>query len=117
MKKELTCIGCPMGCQITAEVKDGKVTNISGNKCKIGENYAKEELIAPKRMITALMQVKNSSKPLPVKTSKAIDKNLIFECLKEIKNKKINLPIKTGEVIIKNTCNTDVDIVATKDMD
>lgn len=104
-----------MGCQITAEVKDGKVTNITGNNCKIGERYANEELIAPKRMVTALMQVENSPKPVPVKTSKAIDKKLIFECLKEIKNKKLNLPIKTGEVIIKNVCNTDVDIVATKD--
>lgn len=116
MKKELTCIGCPMGCQISAQVENGEVKNITGNSCKIGENYAKEELIAPKRMVTALMQVENSSKPISVKTSKAIDKKLIFECLKEIKNKKVTLPIKTGDIIIKNILNTDVDIVATKDL-
>ena len=26
MKQELICIGCPMGCQLTAEVENGAVT-------------------------------------------------------------------------------------------
>ena len=30
MKRELICIGCPMGCQLTAEVENGVVTSVSG---------------------------------------------------------------------------------------
>ena len=41
MKQELICIGCPMGCQLTAEVESGVVTQVSGNTCKRGDAYAK----------------------------------------------------------------------------
>ena len=32
MKKELTCIGCPMGCRLTATVlDDGKITGVGSH--------------------------------------------------------------------------------------
>ena len=31
--RELTCIGCPMGCQLTAVLEDGQVTRVTGNTC------------------------------------------------------------------------------------
>ena len=37
-KRELTCIVCPVGCRITAEI-DGGELRISGNSCKRGEVY------------------------------------------------------------------------------
>ena len=35
--RELTCIGCPMGCQLTAVLEDGQVTRVTGNTCTAGE--------------------------------------------------------------------------------
>ena len=29
--RELTCIGCPMGCQLRATLEDGVVTAVTGN--------------------------------------------------------------------------------------
>ena len=34
-KKELTCIGCPMGCQITVELETGEIKSVTGNTCAI----------------------------------------------------------------------------------
>ncbi|MBQ8107951.1 MAG: DUF1667 domain-containing protein, partial [Ruminococcus sp.] len=59
MTKELTCICCPMGCSLTAELKNGEVTSVSGNTCKRGEIYAKSELIAPVRVVTTTMMADN----------------------------------------------------------
>lgn len=60
-QKELTCIGCPMGCNITVFVENGRVENISGNHCKIGEEYARSEVTNPVRTLTSTIAVVPSS--------------------------------------------------------
>lgn len=115
MKHELTCIGCPMGCRISAELADGTVTDVSGFSCRIGERYAHEELTAPKRMVTALCPVHGSHIPLAVKTGAPIDKKLIFDCLKAIAEREVSLPVHIGDIIISSVCGTDVDILATQE--
>ncbi|MEG1641937.1 MAG: DUF1667 domain-containing protein [Synergistaceae bacterium] len=116
MLKELTCIGCPMGCRITADLTGNEVSNVSGHTCPIGERYAKEELTCPTRMVTSLAYVTGSDIPLSVKTSINIPKDMISKCLEEIREKKISLPVHTGDIIIKNVCKTKADVVATKDL-
>ena len=114
MKKELTCIGCPMGCRLTAEVKDGTLT-ISGNTCPRGEAYARAELTAPTRMVTALMPLAGTHAPLTVKTAAPIPKARIFDCLAAIKSTTATKPVRSGEVVLPNVCGTGVDVVATQD--
>ncbi|MDF2633019.1 MAG: NAD(FAD)-dependent dehydrogenase [Caproiciproducens sp.] len=116
MKKEITCIGCPMGCRIIAELDGDKIISIEGYTCNIGKKYAQEELTVPTRMVTALIKVEGTHQPLSVKTSRPIEKSKIFDCLKEISQHTVVRPIHIGEVIIKNVCGTSVDIVATKEL-
>lgn len=113
MKKELICIGCPVGCSILAAGENENI-KISGNGCKKGEEYAKNEIISPKRVVTSTVRLKNG-KILPVKTDREIPKDKIFECMKIINSLNPDLPIKTGDVILKNVfgCN----IVSTGEMD
>ncbi|MCY1713854.1 DUF1667 domain-containing protein [Caproiciproducens galactitolivorans] len=117
MIKEITCIGCPMGCRITAELDGDKILSIEGYTCNIGKKYAQEELTVPTRMVTALMHVYGADQPLSVKTSKPIEKSKIFDCLKEISGKSVMRPVHIGEVVIKNVCGTPVDIIATRDVE
>ena len=116
MKRELTCIGCPMGCLLRAEVCDGIVSNIEGFSCRVGERYAHEELTAPRRMVTALCRVRGSRAPLPVKTSQPIDKRLLFDCLRQIADYTVCAPVHIGDVLIRGVCGTDADIVATAEV-
>lgn len=116
MKREITCIGCPMGCRITAELNGEEIISIDGYTCNIGKKYAQEELTVPTRMVTALMKVEGTHQPLSVKTSKPIEKSKIFECLKEISRRTVIRPIHIGDVIIMNVCGTPVDIVSTKEL-
>ena len=81
MKRELTCIGCPMGCRLTAEFNGTEVTEVTGNGCAVGARYAREELTNPKRMVTALVRVVGMELPLSVKTEAPIEKRLVFDCL------------------------------------
>ena len=53
MRQELTCITCPIGCRLVAESGSGGELVVSGNRCPRGAAYAREELLAPKRTVTA----------------------------------------------------------------
>lgn len=33
-KRELTCIGCPLGCAITVTMESGEIVSITGHTCK-----------------------------------------------------------------------------------
>jgi len=115
--RELICIGCPMGCPITATLDDnGAFISAEGYTCNIGKKYAEEECTHPTRMVTSLVHAKGCKTPLSVKTSKPIDKKLIFDCLAQIAACSVTLPVHIGDVIIPGVCGTDVDIVATKEL-
>ena len=41
-KRTLTCINCPLGCQIEVTLDGGAVQSITGNTCKRGAEYAEK---------------------------------------------------------------------------
>ena len=49
MIRKMTCIVCPNGCELEAEIVDGKCISVSGNLCPKGAQYAAQEVEAPKR--------------------------------------------------------------------
>ena len=106
MKRELTCIICPVGCQLTAENIDGTIT-VSGNTCTRGAEYAKNELINPVRSVTTTVRCSDGG-VVSVKTKHPISKDKMFDCMKIINSYTADLPIKTGDVIIKNVFGTDI---------
>lgn len=114
-KKEITCIVCPIGCRILVNTDGKHFELLDGNKCKRGIDYARNEALDPRRMLTSSVFVKGGEWPLvSVKSSKSIPKDKIYDVLKEIKNTKVTAPIKLGQPIIKNVSNTKIDILATK---
>lgn len=55
--RELTCIGCPMGCQLRATLEDGVVTAVTGNTCPRGDAYARKECVTRSAPSTATVRV------------------------------------------------------------
>ena len=114
--RELTCIGCPMGCHLTVQMDKVEVISVSGNSCKIGDNYARNEVIHPMRIVTSSVPVNGSNHArVSVKTAGDVPKSAIFDVMAEIKKAQATPPVKIGDIVIKNVANTGVDIVATKD--
>jgi len=117
-RKEITCIVCPIGCKILIESDGKKFKLISGNRCKRGVDYARSEALNPERMLTSSILVENGIWPLvSVKSSKPIQKEMIFSVLKEIKRKKVAAPIQVGQILIRNVSGTSIDILATKSIE
>lgn len=115
MTKELICISCPMGCNLTATLDDkGDVISVTGNLCKRGEVYAKKELTAPTRTITSTVLVKGGTRPLvSVRTASDIPKEKIMQCMEEIKKAVVTAPVFIHDIIIKNVADTGIAVIAT----
>jgi len=117
-KRDLVCVSCPIGCAITVELDDeGQVLSVTGNTCKRGDSYARQECTHPERMLTSTVKVTNGRLPVvPVKSSVPIPKELLFDCMNEINKVTVTAPVKIGDVVLKNILNTGADIVATNEV-
>ena len=114
-QRSLTCIGCPLGCQITAELKNGEVVSVNGNTCKRGEDYVKKEVTCPARIVTSTVRVTGgAASVVSVKTKSDIAKDKIFECVRSLKDVTVQAPIVIGDVVLGNVAGTGMDVVATK---
>jgi CxxC motif-containing protein len=112
--KELICITCPRGCRLTVDEN----LNVSGNFCPRGAKYAISELTKPVRVLTSTVRTSSDEYPrCPVKSNSPLPKGKMFDAMKLIDKVVITLPVKIGDVIIKNIFDSDIDIVATKNLD
>ena len=111
---ELTCINCPVGCRMKVTMEGGSVVSVSGNQCKRGATYARQECVDPQRMITAVIPVAGSKMPLSVKTRTPISKKLIFACMEALTKVELTAPVAAGDVVLADVCGTGVDVIATK---
>ena len=112
--KNITCIVCPTGCEITVTGEDKKISSIEGFDCKRGKTYAENEFISPARILTTSVKISGCIDPLvPVRSNMPLPMELLMPCMDEIKNKEAAAPVKSGDVLVKNILNTGVDIVAT----
>ena len=112
-RRELICIGCPMGCPIVVEMEDGKVLSVTGNTCPRGESYARKEVTNPTRIVTTTVRVDGGKVPMiNVKTEQDIPKDKIFECIAALQGVTVKAPVHIGDIILENVADTGVNIVA-----
>lgn len=117
MQKEYICINCPLSCDLTLTDDNGTLS-VTGNTCKRGEDYAKNEYRNPLRMLTTTLRLEQGdSRLLPVISSDMIPKEKLKECLDLLYSISVTAPVASGEVVYKNILNTGVDILAARTVD
>lgn len=115
MIKNITCIVCPRGCNMTANI-DGENVTVTGFACPKGEKYGIDECISPVRTVTTIVRVDNREDTmLSVKTKTPVKKEDIFDVMKKIRSVTVSAPIKNGDVLIRDLFGSD--IIATKSID
>lgn len=116
-QQALICVSCPMGCHLEITIPEAGEWVITGNQCQRGIVYAKAELTNPVRVLTSTVVVNNGFlKRLPVRTSDAIPKPLLFEAMAALNKVELDAPVKIGDVIIADLLGTGVDLIASRSM-
>ena len=116
-QRQLTCIGCPMGCPLIVTMEDGAVVSVTGNTCPRGDAYARKEVTAPTRIVTSTVRVTGGTLAMvSCKTRSDIPKGKIFDVVRALKDVEVPAPITIGQVLAENVAGTGVDIIATKNI-
>ncbi len=112
------CIGCPFGCRLELdESEDGEIVEVRGNSCKKGEEFAKQEHIDPRRLVTTTVAVDGALWPrLPVKTTNEVPKLLVHDVCRALMRVRVQAPVVVGQVILADVLGTGADVVATRTM-
>ncbi len=113
--KKLTCIECPIGCDVEVTLENGKVLSVTGNTCPRGKLYAENEVVCPKRVVTSSVRAV-TGEMVSVKTDKPVPKSEIFEVMQKINAVKCELPVKIGQVLLENV-SEGVNLVVTTNME
>ena len=114
--RELTCIGCPIGCALRVEMKNGEIS-VEGHGCPRGEKYARTEVTAPVRMVTSTVALSRGAvSRVPVKTAREVPKDRVLDCMAEIRRARADAPVCIGDVLIRDCAGTGVDVVATRNV-
>lgn len=110
--RELTCIGCPMGCLLHVQMENGAVVSVSGNTCRRGDAYARRECVAPVRTVTGTVRL-HGGEMLPVKTDGEVPKTKVLEVAASFAEVHPDSPVHIGDTVVHDVCGTGVDVVAT----
>jgi CxxC motif-containing protein len=113
----MTCIACPQGCRLEVETNGARVISVTGQKCKRGAKYAKQEIEAPMRTLTTAVLTEGLElKMLPVRTDGAIPKGKLFEAMEEVKKITVSKPVKAGDVLVPDFLGLGVKLIATRSL-
>ena len=122
MHRVFTCILCPNGCEIEAEIEeigakaeDGVIASIQGNLCDKGRVYVEQEVFRPKRNIASSVLVDGGELPLvSVRLTAPIPKERIFDVMAEIRKQRLAAPVQRGQVVIQDVMGLGSDVITTK---
>jgi len=111
MTTKMICILCPKGCGL--EINEN--LTVTGNTCKKGEDYAREELQNPVRTLTSTVSITGANiSRCPVKTKQPIPKSLLMEAMNEISAINLQAPVEEGQTVIENISSTGIPLITTR---
>ena len=120
---KFNCTTCPSECLLTVEVErdaDGvaEVRSVAGNRCPRGDKFAHQELTCPMRVLTTTVAVSGGDEALlPVRTAEAIPLALHAQAMALIRGLVVKAPIRMGDVVLENLLDTNINLIASMDID
>ncbi|MCR5347504.1 MAG: DUF1667 domain-containing protein [Fretibacterium sp.] len=119
-ERKFTCIICPNGCEITALYgtgEDGRVDlrSVTGQTCRRGEEYVRQELTEPRRTIASSVRVRGGELPLAsVRLTAPIPRARIFDAMEEIRKITLDAPVEAGTLLTEDLLGLGAGLTVTK---
>ena len=114
--KEMICILCPQGCHLTVDEADD--FKVSGNRCKRGIGYGREEAMNPVRTVTSTVCVRSTLHPrCPVKTDRPVPKKEMKRAVALLDGIYLTPPIRSGDLVLEGILGSSSNFIATRDID
>ena len=123
MIDRLTCILCPVGCDLEVQVmRDGEESEeleerveVRGHQCDKGPVFAAGEVLRPLRNLATSVPAEGTEATMvSVRLNAAVPRERIFPILAEIARLRPALPVRRGDVLLPDVLGTGVDVIATR---
>ena len=120
---QFNCTTCPSECLLTVEVEHDanarvEVRSVTGNNCPRGDTFAHQELTCPMRVLTTTVAVSGGDEALrPRAHAEAIPLELHAQAMDLIRGVVVNAPIRMGDVVLEDLLGTNIDLVASMNID
>lgn len=118
------CTTCPSECLLTVKVERDangtvvEVRSVTGNNCPRGDKFAHQELTCPMRVLTTTVVVSGGDEALlPVRTAEVIPLALHAQAMDLIRGLIVNAPIHMGDIVLENLLDTNINLIASMDID
>jgi CxxC motif-containing protein len=116
-KKHFVCVVCPIGCEIDVVHDGGKIISMEGNKCEKSEEFVRQELIEPMRILTTTVRIEGSKWPVvPVRTDKAVPKRLFPRIMRQLRRIKLQAPVNMLDVVVRDIAGAGANVITTRTM-
>jgi CxxC motif-containing protein len=113
---EIVCIACPIGCRMEVEAEGDRI-QVSGNKCPKGDAYGREEVLAPRRVVTGVVRTGSALYPfVPVRTDAPLPRGLMGDLMGALAAGETRLPVRRGAQFMKDFKGTGVNVVFTRSL-
>jgi CxxC motif-containing protein len=101
---------------LEAKIQDGKLT-VLGQRCPKGSDYARSELLDPRRTLTSTVRTSFRDRPrLPVRTSGDIPLSQIFAAMAAINGVVVAERLRAGDMVLERLPGCDAALIATDDL-
>ncbi len=111
----LTCVLCPVGCELEVERDAAGGLGVRGNQCEKGIPFAEEEVLHPQRNLATSVPIRGTAtKMVSVRLSGPVLREMLFPILAEIAKLRPEAPVRRGQVLIANVLGAGVDVIATR---
>ena len=111
-----TCIICPNGCEIDAEM-DGGVLSVDGALCPKGKDYVRQEMTDPRRTISTLVKVENGVRAtVSARLAEPVPLAKIRDVMNEVRSMACKAPVSAGQVLAENLLGIGCRLVSVDDV-
>lgn len=105
--RNLICICCPRGCHLQVDIENDYA--VTGHSCQQGAEYGRNECVAPVRTVTSTVKITGGTIPrCPVKTSRPVPKERIFDVMEAINHLRLMAPVQAGQVLLSDVAGADI---------
>ncbi|MGI6380605.1 MAG: DUF1667 domain-containing protein [Anaerolineae bacterium] len=116
-ERDLICVTCPVGCNLTAVLDGGELVEVRGGRCRRGEAFAREEITDPRRMLATTVRVAGGVGPLvAVRSAEPMPKALLLPAADLLRRVVLKAPVSLHQVVIADLLDSGVAIIASRAM-
>ena len=117
-RRHFVCVICPIGCEVDVVHDGGDIISMEGNKCKKSEEFVRQELIEPMRILTTTVRIEGARWPvIPVRTDRPVPKRLFPHIMKKLSRIDLQAPVSVLHVVVSNAAGTGANIIATRTLE